>query len=189
MDGIPIFSLFRECLPAIQLRGFRGILNSTTNVILGGMEEGLTFDESLKRAQATGVAEADPANDIEGWDAAVKVAALVRVLMGVSLRLDSIARQGISHLNAAAVREARAAGTPYKLVCQARRTENGVAASVCPERIPLSDPIAWVAGTSSIIHFETDIFPGLTITENNPGLEATAYGMLTDFVLAVNSVS
>ena len=185
MDGVPIFSLFRECLPAIKLRGFHGILNSTTNVILSGMEEGLTFDESLKRAQAAGVAETDPTNDIEGWDAAVKVVALVRVLMGVALPLDCIDRQGISQLTAPAVREARAAGNPFKLVCRARRVENGVAASVRPEQIPLSDPMAWVTGTSSIVDFETDIFPGLTVTENNPGLEATAYGMLADFIRAV----
>ncbi len=187
MDGVPIFSLFRECLPAIRLRGFHGILNSTTNVILSGMEEGLSFDESLKRAQAAGVAETDPANDIDGWDAVVKVAALVRVLMGVSLPPDSIDRQGISNLTGEVIRSAREAGMPYRLVCRAQRTENGVTASVRPEQLPFSDPMAWVAGTSSIIHFETDIFPGLTITENNPGLEATAYGMLTDFVRAVSS--
>jgi len=189
MDGVPVFSLFRECLPAIRLRGFHGILNSTTNVILSGMEEGLSFDESLKRAQAAGVAETDPTNDIEGWDAAVKVAALVRVLMEISLPLDSIARQGISNLTGETIRGARAAGMPYKVVCRAQRTGDGVTASVRPEQLPLSDPMAWVAGTSSIIHFETDIFPGLTITEHNPGLEATAYGMLTDFVRAVGSAA
>jgi homoserine dehydrogenase len=189
MDGVPVFSLFRECLPAIHLRGFHGILNSTTNVILGGMEEGLSFAESLKRAQAAGVAEADPTNDIDGWDAVVKVAALIRVLMGVSLPLDSIDRQGISNLTAEAIRSARVAGTPYKLVCRARRTENGVTASVRPEQVPLSDPMAWVTGTSSIIDFETDIFSGLTITEHNPGLEATAYGMLADFMRAVSSAA
>jgi len=67
MDGVPIFSLFRDNLPTIHLNGFRGILNSTTNVILSGMEEGLSFDESLAKAQQIGVAETDPSNDIEGW--------------------------------------------------------------------------------------------------------------------------
>ncbi len=185
MDGVPIFALFRDNLPFVHLRGFRGILNSTTNVILSGMEEGLSFDESLARAQQIGVAETDPSNDVEGWDAAVKVAALVRVLMGVPIRLDEIQREGIGNLSGEAVRVARSDGRPYKLVCRARRTDRGVAASVRPEHVPLSDPLAWVAGTSSIVYFETDIFPGLAITENNPGLEATAYGMLADFVRAV----
>ena len=59
MDGVPIFCMFRDSLPAIHLRGFHGILNSTTNVILSGMEDGLTFDEALKQAQKIGVAETD----------------------------------------------------------------------------------------------------------------------------------
>lgn len=185
MDGIPIFSLFQENLPAIHLQGFRGILNSTTNVILTAMEEGLSFDDALKRAQAIGVAETDATHDIDGWDAAVKVAALVIVLMGEKIPLSEIERQGIRHLSGEQVREARSAGTPYKLVCRAQRTPSGVKASVAPERLPLSDPLARVAGTSSIVYFETDIFPGLCITEENPGLYATAYGMLADFIRAV----
>ena len=185
MDGVPIFALFRDNLPTVRLNGFRGILNSTTNVILSGMEEGLSFAQSLAKAQQIGVAETDPSNDIEGWDATVKVAALIRVLMHVPLRLDEIHREGIGKLSGEGVRAARAEGRPYKLVCRAQRTDQGVTASVCPEQVPLSDPMAWVAGTSSIVYFDTDIFPGLAITENNPGLEATAYGMLSDFVRAV----
>ena len=149
------------------------------------MEDGLSFAASLAKAQEIGVAETDPSNDIEGWDAAVKVAALTRVLMRVPIRLEEIQREGIDRLTGEAVRAARLEGRPYKLVCRAQRTEGGVIASVRPERVPLSDPLAWVAGTSSIVYFETDIFPGLAITENNPGLETTAYGMLADFVRAV----
>jgi homoserine dehydrogenase len=185
MDGVPIFSLFRDNLPAVELRGFHGILNSTTNVILGGMEEGLSFDESLKKAQQMGVAETDPSHDVDGWDAAVKVAALVTVLMGAPIGLEEIEREGIARLTGEAVRAARAAGQPYKLVCRAQRHGTRFRASVRPEQVPLSDAMAWVAGTSSILYLETDIFPGLVFTENNPGLEATAYGMLADFVRAV----
>ncbi|MGA8490498.1 MAG: homoserine dehydrogenase [Terriglobales bacterium] len=185
MDGVPIFSLFRDNLPCIYLRGFRGILNSTTNVILSGVEEGLNFEESLVRAQELGVAETDASNDIDGWDAAVKVAALIRVLMDSPILLEEIQREGIGKLTGEAVRAARAEGKPYKLVCRAQRTDRGVTASVGPEQVLLSDPLAWVAGTSSIVYFETDIFPGLAITENNPGLDATAYGLLADFVRAV----
>jgi homoserine dehydrogenase len=182
MDGAPIFAMFRDNLPVVHLRGFHGILNSTTNVILSSMEEGLSFAESLARAQQLGIAETDPSDDIEGWDATVKVAALVRVLMKVPIGLDEIQREGIGNLSGEAVRAARGQCSPYKLVCRAHKTDQGVTASVRPEKVPLSDPMAWVAGTSSIVYFETDIFPGLTITENNPGLETTAYGMLADFV-------
>ena len=159
---------------------------ATTNVILSSMEDGLDFEEALRKAQEIGVAETDPSHDIDGWDAAVKVAALVTVLMGVPIRLDEIKREGIGRLTGEVVRAARTAGKPYKLVCRAQRTNAGVAASVGPEQLPLADPLAWVAGTSSVVFFETDIFPGLAITETNPGVETTAYGMLADFIRAVS---
>jgi homoserine dehydrogenase len=184
MDGVPIFSLFDQ-LPVIHLQGFHGILNSTTNVILSGMEDGLTFDDSLKKAQALGVAETDATHDIDGWDAAVKTAALITVLMDVPVRLEDIHREGIRELTTNAVRNGRRDGWPFKLVCRAQRVGDGVKASVAPEKVLSSSPMGKISGTSSYIHFETDIFPGLAITEENPGLYATAYGLLADFVRAV----
>ena len=189
MDGVPIFSTFRENLPLIQVKGFRGVLNSTTQVILTGMEEGLSFEESLKKAQEIGVAETDPSDDIDGWDAAVKTAALARVVMGMPIDLNKIERQGIRQLTGEAVRAARSAGHPYKLVCRASRKGAGIVASVGPELVPVSDPLAHVAGTSSIVYFETDMFPGLAITEIDGGLDATAYGMLSDFIKAVGNTT
>ncbi|MHB8217644.1 MAG: homoserine dehydrogenase [Candidatus Sulfotelmatobacter sp.] len=185
MDGVPIFSLFHQ-LPVIHLQGFHGILNSTTNVILSEMENGLSFDESLKKAQSLGIAETDATHDIDGWDAAVKTAALITVLMDAPIRLEEIQREGIRALNAEAVRSAKKEARPYKLICRAKKTEKGITATVRPEQIPLTDPMAQISGTSSYIYFETDIFPGLALTEENPGLYATAYGMLADFVRAVS---
>ena len=184
MDGVPIFSLFEQ-MPAIRLQGFHGILNSTTNVILGGMENGLTFDVALKQAQAFGVAETDATHDIDGWDAAIKAAALVNVLMDIPIKLHEIEREGIRGLSDEVVRAAKTEGRPYKVVCRANKTKHRISVSVRPEQIFLSDPMARITGTSSYIYFETDIFPGLAITEENPGLYATAYGMLADFIRAV----
>ena len=184
MDGVPIFSFFDQ-LPAIHLQGFHGILNSTTNVILTEMENGLTFDESLKKAQSLGIAETDTTHDIDGWDAAVKTAALITVLMDVPIKLEDIKREGIRDLSAGAVRAARREGRPYKLICRAKKEGNEVTATVRPEQVPLTDPTGQISGTSSYIYFETDIFPGLAITEENPGLYATAHGMLADLVRAV----
>jgi homoserine dehydrogenase len=185
MDGVPIFSLFDQ-MPAIHLQGFHGILNSTTNVILSEMETGLSFDEALKKAQALGVAETDATHDIDGWDAAVKTAALVTVLMDVPIRLEEIARDGIRDLTPQAARNAKRDGWPFKLVCRAQRVGDSVKASVAPEKVLASSPMGKITGTSSYIYFETDIFPGLAVTEENPGLYATAYGMLADFVRAVS---
>jgi homoserine dehydrogenase len=185
MDGVPIFSFFDQ-LPAVHLQGFYGILNSTTNVILSQMEEGLTFDEALKKAQKLGIAETDATHDIDGWDAAVKTVALITVLMDVPIKLNEIQREGIRDLTLQAVRTAKRDGWPFKLVCRARRTANGVEASVRPEKTLSTQPMAKISGTSSYIYFETDIFPGLAITEENPGLYATAYGMFEDFIRAVS---
>jgi homoserine dehydrogenase len=184
MDGTPIFNLFRETLPAVHLRSFRGLLNSTSNVVLTEMEAGRTFDEAVRRAQEIGVAETDPTDDLEGWDPAVKVCALCNVLMGASLRPGDVERVGIASLTPEAVREARAAGRPYKLVCSARREGNAILARVAPEQLPLTDPMAQMRGTTSRLDFEMDVF-GLSIIEHKPGVIATAYGLLSDLVKAL----
>lgn len=187
MDGVPIFCLFRDSLPAVEVRGFRALLNSTTNLILQQMEEGSTLNRAIGKAQELGVAETDPTDDLEGWDAAVKIAALVTVLMREPLKPQEVERQGIEDLHPLAVQAARRAGRPYKLVCEARRENGRVQASVRPQQLPFNDPLAWVNGTSSAIYFETDIFPGLAITEQNPGVTETAYGLLGDLVRAVGA--
>ena len=186
MDGTPIFSMFPHSLPAVELRGFRGILNSTTNVVLTEMEKGLTLDEAVKKAQEIGVAETDPSDDLDGWDAAVKVAALVIVLMNAPIKLDEIERVGIRSISPEQVRAARAAGMRYKLICRAERTSSGVRASVRPEQLPMTDPLALLEGTTSALRFDMDVF-GLSIVEHKPGVIATAYGLLGDFIRAVTS--
>jgi homoserine dehydrogenase len=188
MDGIPIFSLFRETMPTVEVRGFRGVLNSTTNVVLEAMECGLSFDDAVKKAQDLGVAESDPTDDIDGVDAAVKVVALANVLMGADLKLSDIQRQGIRDITSHQLRDARDLGQVWKLVCAANREpDRRVLAQVRPMRVKLDDPLAQVHGTSSAISFETDVLPQLIITEQDPGLEITAYGLLADFLTAIGS--
>ncbi len=185
MDGAPIFSLWRECLPAARLRSLRGILNSTTNLILTLMEQGKSFEEAVAHAQSIGIAETDPSADVLGWDAAVKVAALVTVLMGVPLKPGEVERRGIEGLTAADVAAARAQGRRWKLICRAERAGEAVRASVAPELLGPGDPLYSVEGTSSAIAFETDVLPSLTIVEGNPGPETTAYGLLADLITAM----
>ena len=181
MDGVPIFSLFPLGLPATELRGFHGVLNSTTNVVLTEVEKGRTFDEAVQKAQSLGIAETDPAADLDGWDAAVKLAALAIVLMGADIKIEQVQRTGIRDLSEEKIRSVRAAGMRYKLVCRAERRGDGVQCSVQPELLLMTDPLAGLEGTSSAIRFELDMF-GLSIVEHNPGIEATAYGLLADFV-------
>lgn len=186
MDGAPIFSLFRA-LPLLTVHAFRGILNSTTNLILTEMERGASFPEGVAEAQRRGLAETDPSADIDGWDAAVKVAALAQVLMQAPLAPAAIARRGIRDLDPDRVRAARAAGTPYKLLCWATRESGRFEAGVAPRQLAGDDPLAGVDGTSSAVHFATDLLPGLTVVEHDPTPTTTAYGMLADFVEIANS--
>jgi homoserine dehydrogenase len=184
MDGVPIFSMFPLGLPATDLRGFSGVLNSTTNVVLTEVEKGRSFDEAVKRAQAMGVAETDPSADLDGWDAAVKTTALVIVLMGVPMKLEQVQRTGIRELSEEKIRSVRGAGMRYKLVCRAERRGDGVDCSVRPELLLASDALANLEGSSSAIRFDLDVF-GLSLVEHNPGIEATGYGLLADFLRAV----
>jgi len=187
MDGAPLFSLWRAALPGARLLSFRGILNSTTNLILTLMESGQTFDEAVAQAQSIGVAETDPSGDILGWDAAVKVAALCTVLMDVPLKPQQVERQGIESMTPALLREAREEGRRWKLVCQAEHGAGGLRASVAPERLTPDDALYAVMGTSSSITFFSDVLGPLTVTEDNPGPETTAYGLLADFINAVEN--
>jgi len=185
MDGTPIFSMFPHSLPAVELRGFRGILNSTTNVVLTEMEKGASLEAAVAQAQKIGVAETDPADDLDAWDPAVKVAALVIVLMGVPITLNDVERTGIRGITPGLVRAARESGMRYKLICSAERTAGGVRASVRPETLQLTDPLAQLEGTTSALRFDMDVF-GLSIVEHKPGVIATAYGLLADFIRAVS---
>jgi homoserine dehydrogenase len=186
MDGVPIFSLFPLGLPATELRGFSGVLNSTTNVVLTEVERGRSFDEAIKRAQALGIAETDPSQDLDGWDSAVKVAALATVLMGIPTKIESVQRTGIRELSEEKIRSVRSAGMRYKLVCRAERRGDGVDCRVAPELLLVSDAMAGLEGTSSAIRFDLDVF-SFSMVEHNPGVEATAYGLLADFLRAVQT--
>lgn len=186
MDGVPIFSLFQHGLPVTELRGFSGVLNSTTNVVLTEIERGRSLQEAILRAQALGIAETDPSQDLDGWDSAVKVAALATVLMGVPTRIEQVHRTGVRELTEEKIRSARAAGMRYKLVCRAERRGDGVDCHVGPELLLATDPLAGLEGTSSAIRFDMDVM-NLSLVEHNPGVEATGYGLLADFIRAAKS--
>ena len=185
MDGAPIFSLFREALPAAHLRSFRGVLNSTTNLILTRMEAGESFDQAVAYAQSIGVAETDPSGDIDGWDASVKVAALATVLMGVPLKPAEVDRQGIRDITPEEIARARSQGKRWKLVCSAERQGTGVLVRVAPQMVGVDSPMYGVEGTTSIVQFESDVLGLLSVIESDPGPDTTAYGLLADFINAV----
>ncbi len=185
MDGAPLFSLWRA-LPAAELHSLRGVLNSTTNLILERMEAGSSFETAVAHAQDLGIAETDPSGDVDGWDAAVKVAALVTVMMEVPLLPQQVERSGIRSLGPEQIEAAQQAGTRWKLVCRAERGPDGVQAVVAPEQVGAGDPLYHVTGTSSALTLHTDVLGDLTVTETDPGPHTTAYGLLADFLRAAD---
>lgn len=185
MDGAPIFSLFRGPLPAVELKGFYGILNSCTNLLLEMMENGRSFNEAVEFGRSIGITETDPSADIDGWDAAIKVAALATVLMGEPLKPDQVEREGIRGVTREMIQLALQEGERWKLVCSARRKDGQLEASVSPQRVGPRSPLYSINGTSSFVQFELDTLPGLGILESNPGPDTTAYGLLADLINAV----
>jgi len=186
MDGAPIFSLFRSALPGAKLKSFRGVLNSTTNLILTRMETGEPFEEAVKYAQSIGIAETDPSGDVDGWDSAIKVAALVTVLMGIPLKPQEVEREGIRGLTYAKIEAARKENKRWKLVCSAERDGEAIMARVRPEIVSGSSQLYNIEGTTSIIEFETDVLGRLSLCETDPDPKTTAYGLLADLINAVN---
>jgi homoserine dehydrogenase len=184
MDGAPIFSLFRGPLPAVELRGFHGILNSCTNLLLEMMEGGKTFEEAVEYGKSIGITETDPSADIDGWDAAIKVAALATVLMGQPLKPGEVQREGIRGITSGMIAEALTARERWKLVCSARLVNGKLEALVSPQRVDVRSPLYSINGTSSFVQFQLDTLPGLGILESNPGPETTAYGLLADLINA-----
>lgn len=187
MDGVPIFSLFREALPAAKLISFRAILNSTTNLILTRMENGESFDEAVEYAQKIGIAETDPSGDVDGWDAAIKIAALSTVLMKIPVKPADIERTGIRGITSEMIAAAKAEGKRYKLICTAVRGGDQFRGKVSPELVSMTSPFYNVEGTTSIVEFHTDSLGDLTLIETDPGPHTTAYGLLADFINAVRS--
>ncbi len=185
MDGTPLFSLWRECLPGARLESFRGILNSTTNLILSLMEQGKSFEAAVAEAQRLGIAESDPSGDTEGWDAAIKVAILVTVLMGIPTGLGQVERRGSDRLTEMEIRQAAQAGRRWKLVCSAKRIGERAEARVAPELLDPGDPLFHVMGTSAAVTFMSDVLGELTVSEGSPGPRTTAYGMLADLLNCV----
>jgi homoserine dehydrogenase len=187
LGGAPVFSVFREAFPLAELSSFRGILNATTNIILSRMENGESYEDAVKYCQSVGVAETDPTNDVDGWDAAIKVAALVTVLMDTPFTPQQVNPTGIRAISPEMIANAKADGKRYKLVCSAEKIRDTVHASVTPQLIDVSSPLYGMMNSSTGVTFRTDVLPdySITITERegmSGGPVETAYGLFADFV-------
>ena len=183
MDGVPLFNLVRETLPAVEVLGFRGVVNSTTNHILSALEDGDEFAPALARMQAEGIAEADPSLDVDGWDAAAKAAAVANVLMGARLTPHDVRRTGIGPDSGPAAREARANGRRLRLVASAERRRDGsLEVAVAPVELPGDDLLAGLRGQANAIVISTDLLGAIAICQLDGSLTQTAYALLSDLI-------
>ncbi len=182
MDGAPVFNLVRNNLPGCKIRGFTGVVNSTTNVVIDALSNGRTLAEGIEDAQRIGIAEADASYDIEGWDAAAKTAALANVLMNARVTPLDVDRRGIARLTPEKLAELKKDGKTVRLVARARIVGEAVKLRVRAEVLDANDILASVRGTSNILVLDTDLMGKVGTVELSPGVEQTAYGIFSDVV-------
>lgn len=178
MAGTPSIRLAMQALAGCKITEARGILNGTTNYILTQMEGGMSYADALAQAQQLGYAEADPAGDVEGWDAAGKVIILARALFNSTITFKDMDVKGITGITSDDVKAAAEAGEKWKLV--ARITADG--GSVQPVRVKLSNPLAAVSGATNAITYTTDLLGDVTLVGSGAGKLQTGFGLLSDLL-------
>lgn len=181
VDGLPLLNLAEFTLPAVGIHGFRGLVNSTSGIVLRQMEEGQTLEEAIRLAQQIGVAEANPWYDLDGWDATMKTTILANALLNANLTPAMVQRTGIRELTQAEIIAAAQAGSPIRLVNSARIVNGSPVAMVRPERLSASDPLN-AARDSSIVLLETEAMGRISLVEHDTNVVQTAYGVLSDLI-------
>ncbi|HEX7138398.1 MAG TPA: hypothetical protein VF219_11145, partial [Vicinamibacterales bacterium] len=182
MDGVPVFNLRRATLPALTIKGFEGVVNSTTNHILTAMENGQLFGDALADMQQAGIAEADASLDVDGWDAAAKASALANVLLGANLTPHSVDRESIAGVTKEQLATARTSGRRLKLVASGSGTGSAAHASVRVLELPATDLLAQLEGQENALVLHTDRLGDIVVVQRGSGLTLTAYGLVSDLV-------
>ena len=188
MDGTPVFNLMRNCLPGVEIRGFKGVLNSTTKVVIAAMRDGKSMQEGIAEAQALGIAETDASFDIDGWDSAAKAAALANVIFDARTNPKAVDRTGIGHLTTAELVALKAERKSVVLVARGRNLHGQVQLSVKPEILPETDLLGTLRGTTNYLQLDTDLMGEIGVVTIDPGVEQTAYGLFSDLVDIARSV-
>lgn len=153
LGGIPIIRTLYESLGGNKITELVGIMNGTTNFILTKMtEEGTSYTETLKEAQSLGYAEADPTADVEGYDAARKLAILSSISFNRRIFFEDVEVEGISHIDTADIEFGKEFGYNIKLLGIAKETKKGLSLNVYPAFIPLTHPLASVRGSYNAIY-------------------------------------
>ena len=182
MSGTPVLNLANGPLAGCKISAIKGILNGTTNYMLSEMENGITYDDILKKAQELGYAEADPTGDVEGFDAMAKVIILSNVVMNAGITASDVDRQGITKITPKMIANAKNENARWKLIGSIKKSGDNTKASVKPEKLPLTHPLANIMGATNALTFTADLLGDVTIIGAGAGKIETGYSILTDIL-------
>src|SRR3954452_21156105 len=185
--AIPVVKVLRESLIATNVHRVLGIVNGTTNFILSRMERGGSYADSLAEAQALGYAEADPSDDVNGADAAAKMAILATVAFGSRVQLTDVATRGITDIEEAHVAAAAQLGMVVRLVGIATLEGDAVDVRVQPAFVERSHPLAAVDGAFNAVMLQGDAIREITLEGPGAGGTETASAVVADLVSVVGT--
>ncbi|MDR2698273.1 MAG: homoserine dehydrogenase [Candidatus Methanoplasma sp.] len=175
--AMPIINLCRESLVGENIYSIRGILNGTCNFILSKMDNGQSFEQALKEAQQMGYAEADPANDIEGYDSACKVVILANSIFKRNVSFSDVSITGITSITSEAISLAASHNMVIRLIGEM----SGDKLEVAPRLVPKGHPLS-ITGTLNAAQVVTDLAGPITISGKGAGRTETASAILSDLV-------
>lgn len=183
MSGTPVLRFSEQMLAGLRVNAVEGILNGTSNYILGRREIGLSLEDAIVEAQELGYAEADPTADIGGSDVRLKVAILANQVLGAALTVDEVLTEGITGITEDELTQAARDGKRWKLIGSVERTDaGGVLAQVRPLALDSTHPLAGISGATNAVTFTTDLLGQVTVAGPGAGRVETAYALLSDLI-------
>ncbi|HEV7363322.1 MAG TPA: homoserine dehydrogenase [Solirubrobacteraceae bacterium] len=185
---VPVVRVLGESLAGVDVERVHGIVNGTTNYILTEMARtGASYEETLAQAQQLGYAEPDPSQDVDGRDAAAKMAILARLVFGTPVHLDQVPYEGIEHIAPDDLEYAREFGLALKLLGTAERVDGGLSVRVHPVFIYPGHPLASVTGPFNAVTVESEAITEITMSGPGAGGPQTAVAVLGDLVSVMTS--
>jgi homoserine dehydrogenase len=180
--ALPTLDVGLYSLAGAEIQAIEGILNGTTNYILTRLGEGTAYEEALKEAQAKGIAEHNPALDVEGWDTAVKLLLIANSILGLDLTLQDIKVEGITRISPELLERTKQEGKALKLFGRMSYAAGRWKAEVSPAAIDRSHPLFGVSGTNKGITFLTDTMGSVTVTGGKSDPRGAAAALLKDII-------
>jgi homoserine dehydrogenase len=187
--GIPLISTFRTDLQANRIERVSAVINGTTNYVLGRMAAvGMPMRDAVREAQEAGYAEADPTDDVGGFDATYKLAILASIAYEIKVRPAEIYREGIEGIEPVDFRYAHELGYAIKLIAHTQRHPGRVEARVHPAMVPLDHPLAHVEGAENAVFVEGDLVGQVQLVGQGAGGRPTASAVVGDLIDLARSI-